>query len=152
MLSWHKGSYTAKTKSSFFSFFQFITNQRPIPHRDTPPWSPHFPLNILPGVSQIGPYIFQDSLGTGSFASVWLVLHELTHLKSAIKILPKSTISDSSAVTRLTRELNFLQQMHHPFVADFYEWLEDDFAYYYVMEFAENGTILKRVLAQGSLS
>jgi serine/threonine protein kinase len=109
-------------------------------------------MDIMPGVSQIGHYIFQDRLGTGTFATVWLATHVLTSVKVAVKIILKSTITDISSITRLTRELNFLQQMRHPSIAEVYELLEDDEAYYCVMEFAENNTLLHAILANGPLS
>jgi serine/threonine protein kinase len=109
-------------------------------------------MDVIPGVSRIGNYIFQERLGDGAFASVWLALHELVHIRVAIKIVQRSSITDEDSVTRLTRELNLLKQMRHPFIAEFYECLEDDQAHYYVMELAENGTLLKYIVLHGALS
>jgi serine/threonine protein kinase len=108
-------------------------------------------MDLVPGVSRIGRYIFQCRIGNGTFASVWLALHEVISVTVAIKIIQKFTIEDESAVTRLTREFNFLKKMHHPFISEFYEFLEDDQAYYYVMEFAQHDSLLKYMMRNGQL-
>jgi hypothetical protein len=109
-------------------------------------------MAIIPNLSKIGHYIFEQQIGQGTFAHVWLATHELTHIKAAVKIISKSVVSDSEAVTRLTRELNFMKQIRHPFIAQFYESLEDEDAHYYVMEYAEHGSILNYITSHGPLS
>jgi serine/threonine protein kinase len=44
-------------------------------------------MDLIPGVSHIGHYIFQERLGSGTFASVWLAMHDLTRMKVAIKLV-----------------------------------------------------------------
>jgi serine/threonine protein kinase len=109
-------------------------------------------MELLPGESKIGHYIFEKRLGSGAFATVWLATHEITHIKVAVKIIVKSSINDDEAVTRLTRELNFMKQMRHPFIAEFYEYLEDDQAHYYCMEYAEHESLLNFISTNGPLS
>jgi serine/threonine protein kinase len=109
-------------------------------------------MELIPGVSRIGHYLFQCRIGEGTFASVWLALHEVINVTVAIKIILKSSIEGEAALTRLTRELNFLKQMHHPFIAEFYEFLEDDQTYYYVMEFAPRDSLLNHMMKNGPLS
>jgi serine/threonine protein kinase len=93
-----------------------------------------------------------SQLGAGTFSTVWLATHELTKINIAIKVIAKITIQDEGALTRLIRELNLMKQMHHPFIAEFYESLEDDEAYYYCMEFADHGNLLGFISLNGALS
>jgi serine/threonine protein kinase len=64
----------------------------------------------------------------------------------------KSAATTVNQITRLTRELALLQQLHHPFVAEFFESIEDDRFLYYVMEFVDNGSVQSFVSAKGNLS
>jgi serine/threonine protein kinase len=109
-------------------------------------------MNFEPGTTQVGHYLFLERLGTGTFASVWLAIHTQTRLKAAIKVILKSSVLDEDSVTRFTRELNFLRQMRHPFIVEFYEFLEDDSAYYYCMEHAENSSLLRYVTRNGPMT
>jgi hypothetical protein len=108
-------------------------------------------MEPIPGETKIGHYQFERPIGSGAFASVWLAIHELTNVKAAVKIITKTTIRDENAVTLLTRELNFLKQMRHPFIIEFYENFEDDYAHYYCMEYAENGNLLNYITNSGAL-
>jgi tRNA A-37 threonylcarbamoyl transferase component Bud32 len=108
-------------------------------------------MALTTGVSRIGNYVFEKCLGTGAFAEVWLASHQSTLLKVAIKVILKSSIVDPEAMTRFARELNFLKQMRHSFISEFFECLEDDHAFYCCMEFAENDTLLKFMLQNGPL-
>jgi tRNA A-37 threonylcarbamoyl transferase component Bud32 len=109
-------------------------------------------MNITAGVTRIGHYLVNSELGAGTFSTVWLAMHELTKVNVAIKVISKASVQDEEALTRLVRELNLMKQMHHPFIAEFYESLEDDDAYYYCMEFAEHGNLLGYISMNGSLS
>jgi serine/threonine protein kinase len=109
-------------------------------------------MSLVPGESRIGNYVIQNQLGSGTFATVWRATHVLTKVSVAIKVISKNSVDDDDAVTRLTRELNFMKQMRHPFIAEFYEHLEDDDAHYYCMEYAENNNILHFITTNGPLS
>jgi hypothetical protein len=109
-------------------------------------------MDLKPGESRIGHYVFEKRLGAGSFAAVWLATHDITHIKAAVKIIMKDSVTSEESITRLTRELNFMKQMRHPFIAEFYEYLEDDQAHYYCMEFAEHDSLLTYISTNGPLS
>jgi hypothetical protein len=109
-------------------------------------------MSIVAGLTQIGHYVFTEEIGRGAFSCVWLAMHKLTRLQVAAKVVLKSSIVDEDSVTRFTRELSFMKQMRHPFIAEFYEFLEDEQAYYYFMEYAENGSLLRYVMMNGPMS
>jgi hypothetical protein len=109
-------------------------------------------MDLIPGESRIGHYIFEQKVGSGMFASVWLTTHSITRLKVAIKVIFKGIIQGDAEITRLTRELNFLKQMRHPFIAEFYEFIEDEQSIYYCMEYVEKGSLLNHILTHGALN
>jgi serine/threonine protein kinase len=55
-------------------------------------------------------------------------------------------------MSRFTREITVLSQLHYPFVADLFEILGEEAAYYLAMEFAEHGCMLDYVNSRGPLS
>jgi hypothetical protein len=103
-------------------------------------------------VETVGDYKLVFRLGCGSFATVWLGEHRLTGCKVAIKVVLRSSLDSADAVTRFTREVSLFKQMSHPFIADFFEILEDSNAYYMVMEYVEHGNILDFVNTNGRLT
>jgi serine/threonine protein kinase len=107
---------------------------------------------IIPWETRIGNYLMIRQVGCGAFSSVWAACHEITRLPVAVKIISKGMATSVDEITRLTRELALLQQLHHPFVAEFFESLEDDHFLYYVMEFVDNGNIQSFVNAKTRLS
>jgi serine/threonine protein kinase len=101
---------------------------------------------------KIGDYHLLRMLGAGAFATVWLGTHRITRRNVAIKIILKSTLDSEEALTRFAREISLLKSMNHPFVAELFEMIEDDSAYYLVMEFIEHGNMLEYVNSHGRLS
>jgi serine/threonine protein kinase len=109
-------------------------------------------MTLIPGESRIGNYLLEKEVGKGAFASVWLARHAQTNLTVAIKTISKASIDCHEAKTRLNREIALLKQMRHPFIAEFFEALEDDNWHYLVMEFAENGNLLEFITNKGRLT
>jgi serine/threonine protein kinase len=98
-------------------------------------------MDFVPGESRIGQYRMLERLGSGAFGSVWLGEHAATGIQVSIKIVAKSPGVSSEQQTRLARELSLLKKVRHPFIAEFFEYLDDELNQYYVMEFAEHGTL-----------
>jgi len=101
--------------------------------------------------ARVGPYVLLEQIHTGGFTSIWLAEHETLKMKVAVKKVPKANITTDDQITRLTRELSLLKQLHHPFIAEFFESIEDDENYYYAMEYAEHGNLLNFVNTHGNL-
>ena len=106
---------------------------------------------LYPGF-QIGNFILERNIGSGAFASVWRGKHSLSNSAVAIKVIAKSTISTEVAQTRLQREISLLKQMDHPFIAEFFQMIENDEYYFLVMEYVEHGNLLDYVNTNGRLS
>jgi serine/threonine protein kinase len=101
---------------------------------------------------QIGPFIIESCIGSGSFASVWRARHSQAPHRVAITVLGRPGLSTPLARTRLQREVAFLKRMDHPFIAKFFQMIEDDRNVYLVMEFVEHGNLLEYVNENGRLS
>ncbi|OHT00928.1 CAMK family protein kinase [Tritrichomonas foetus] len=99
----------------------------------------------------IGNYQLIQLIGSGSFATVWFGRHIITGLNVAIKVIYKQSLSSPEASNRFNREVSLLKQMDHYFIAQLFEILETDDAFYLVMEHVENGDMLNFVNIQGHI-
>ena len=109
-------------------------------------------MSIVPGETKIGNYLMLSQIGSGAFASVWLAQHVTTKIKVAIKIIQKKSIESAEAKTRFNREMALLKQMTHPFIAEFFESIENENFHFLVMEYAENGNMLEFINNKGQLT
>jgi serine/threonine protein kinase len=109
-------------------------------------------MDLVPGESQIGSYVLLERIGAGSFASVWIGSHEMTGTRVAIKVIEKASLLGDGNLTRFTREVALLRQFRHPFIAEFFESLEDSLRHYCVLEYIEGGTLTNFVGRTGVLS
>lgn len=90
----------------------------------------------------IGNYRIIKQIGLGSFSSVWVAEHVVLHEIVACKVVNKSTLSEGNPIIRFQREIAIHKQINHPFLARFYEFIEEEDNYYLLMEYAENGNML----------
>ena len=102
-------------------------------------------------MSIIGDYIIEKHIGSGTFASVLLGVHQVTKTRVAIKRIPKNNFNDANGEARFQREVNLIRGLDHPFIAEFYDVLEDESNYFIIMEFVENGNMLDYVNTNGEL-
>ena len=102
--------------------------------------------------TKIGNFEFEKRIGEGAFATVWKGHHTMTNSPVAIKIMKKESIDTPAAQTRFIREISLLKKMRHPFIAQFYQMVEDETYYYIVMEYVENGNLLEHVNNNGRLN
>lgn len=94
--------------------------------------------------SRIGNYELKEHLGSGSTSIVIKGKHILTSTTVAVKMIPKKLLN-MEGERRIQREIKILKQLDHPFIAAFYEAIEDEENYYIVMECARNGNLLEKV-------
>lgn len=89
----------------------------------------------------VGNYQILSPIGSGGFATVYKARHIRTEVNAALKVVPKQGMLSQNPAT-LEREVNIHKTLEHPYIAEFYEKLEDDNNWYITMEFVENGTLL----------
>jgi serine/threonine protein kinase len=96
-----------------------------------------------PGSSLNG-FIFDEEIDSGSSNSVWRAhTVDLPNVNVAIKCTSKEAVAAQGTRTRLTREIVLLAKMRHPFIAEFFRFMEDRSNFYIVLEFAGNGDLRK---------
>jgi serine/threonine protein kinase len=91
-------------------------------------------------------------IGAGAFAGVWKAHHSVSKHDVAIKVITKESVESAGARTRLQREIALLKQMDHPFISELFQVIENESAYFLVMEFVENGNLLDYANQNGCLA
>ncbi|OHT08314.1 hypothetical protein TRFO_04930 [Tritrichomonas foetus] len=99
----------------------------------------------------VGDYILERAIGSGTFASVLLGIHQVTKTKVAVKRISRQNFHDSDFEERFRREVDLIRKLDHPFIAEFYDVIQDDSNYYIIMELVENGNMLDYVNNNGEL-
>ncbi|KAM0687506.1 hypothetical protein COBT_001251 [Conglomerata obtusa] len=79
-------------------------------------------------------------LGAGQFGQVWLVKHKTTNYITALKILNKSAITQTST-KQLRRELEIHSNLKHPNILQMYGYFHDKNNIYIILEYACNGEL-----------
>lgn len=95
--------------------------------------------------SEVGDYVILKRQATGSYATVFKAEHKPTHLLVALKAIPKANIKTDQDIKCLQQEIAFMKSMDHPFIAEFYELIENYDYIFLVMEWVENGSLLNLV-------
>ena len=101
---------------------------------------------------KVGNYVLIKKIGSGSFSTVYLAESSINNSLVAIKVISKISIESPSTFTRFTREINLLKNIDHPFISHFFELFEDNFNYYLVLEYAENGNMEDFLKDRGPLA
>ncbi|KAI7872499.1 kinase-like domain-containing protein [Spinellus fusiger] len=105
----------------------------------SPPATSLSPPKVTPATNQdtlmhgIGPYSFQYPLGSGKFSQVVLAKH-YNGLQVAIKMIDKQA-HDYRVMSRLVREIDLMQALHHDNIVKLYETFETCDTLFLVMEY-----------------
>ena len=91
-------------------------------------------------------YQFLKTIGEGTFGKVKLSLHLLTNELVAIKILEKSRITDQEELERVEKEIKYLKLFEHPNIIQLYEVIENEYNYYIIMEYIQNGEFFNYIV------
>lgn len=92
-------------------------------------------------MDRIGNYRLLERIGKGGSGFVVVGKHITQGTTVAIKIVPKNN-------GNIAKEVKFMKMVNHPFVVQFYEYLEDENNYYIVMEYVEGETLLDFIMHQ----
>ncbi|KAI6184183.1 hypothetical protein M3Y97_00569000 [Aphelenchoides bicaudatus] len=110
----------------------------------------HFQKEVALG-KRIGFYRLGKELGCGNFSKVRLGVHVLTKEKVAVKIMEKSKM-DQKAQRLLAREINSMEQTHHPNIIRLFECVETLSKTYLIMEYAGGGELYTYIHENGKLT
>eukprot|EP00347_Sterkiella_histriomuscorum_P013151 403365815 len=86
--------------------------------------------------------VFGVSLGEGAFGNVrvgWLKSNK--HQKYAVKTMKKAEIIKSKHVDHIENEKNILEKIQHPFVLEYFGFLQDDRYIYFLTELLRGGDL-----------
>lgn len=104
------------------------------------------PRTVQPGQLLDGRYRLIDTIGHGGMSTVWRARDERLGRIAAVKILAAGLLLDSAS--RLRTEAQALARLHHPHIAEVYDYGTGDVPYL-VMELVD-GVPLSRALAGGA--
>ncbi|KAL2911871.1 hypothetical protein HK105_208654 [Polyrhizophydium stewartii] len=102
------------------------------------------------GLSSIGNYVFQKTVGEGNFAKVKLATHKLTNAEVAIKVIDKTQL-DEKKLGKLYREVRIMKMLHHPNIVKLYEVIETKNTVFLVMEYASGGELYDYLVVHGKM-
>jgi serine/threonine protein kinase len=95
--------------------------------------------------TRVGRYVITERIGTGSFSCVYKAQHIQTLSIVALKAFDKSLFESQASINLIQREIDLLQGIEHPFIASFFESLEDEHKIYIAQEYVENGSLLDHI-------
>ncbi len=99
----------------------------------------------------LGKYKLLQPLGAGGMSVVYLAQHQLLGQRRAIKVLPKSKVSDSSYLQRFYREAQAAARLNHPNIVRTFDIDHQADQHYMVMEFIEGEDLASIVKREGAL-
>jgi serine/threonine protein kinase len=89
----------------------------------------------------IGRYKVLERLGSGRQGTVYLCMHEPTHRRVAIKVLPACSVNDPSLLERFYREARALSGLDHPNIVRAYDIDQDETIHFLVMEYIDGSSL-----------
>lgn len=92
--------------------------------------------------SQIGRFLVQSCLGSGSFGTVWRAHDPLLNREVAVKVAHTGAHASPSILERFEREAHLAARLHHPNIVPVFEFGEDNGQLYIVSEYC-GGTSLQ---------
>lgn len=95
--------------------------------------------------SHIGDYVIREHIGRGSFSVVARAIHTPTNCTVAIKTINKESYPDKN----FKRELKIMRHLDFPLIVGFYEFMEDEKNYYFVLEDLPNGNLQRTLNIHG---
>ncbi|KAE9550925.1 hypothetical protein FO519_005861 [Halicephalobus sp. NKZ332] len=96
-----------------------------------------------------GQYFIHCELGSGGFGKVKLATHALTGEQVAIKIIDKKAVGEE--LFRVYNELEVLKKLVHQNICRMYQFYEDEFKCYFVMEYCNGGEMFDYIVKKERL-
>lgn len=110
---------------------------------------------VEPGILQKGDikdrYLFDKTLGQGSFGEVKKIKNKTSGEEFAVKIINKADMQPDDLIA-LQTEVEILSQIDHPNVVKLHEVWEDKSKFYMVMEIMTGGELFDRVVEKDHYS
>ncbi|MEZ6142496.1 MAG: protein kinase [Zavarzinella sp.] len=100
----------------------------------------------------IGKYRVLERIGSGGMGQVFLCEHKHLRRRVAVKVLPTSKATDSSALERFYREGRAVAALDHENIVHAYDIDQDDNLHFLVMEYVDGSSLQDIVSKTGPLS
>ena len=93
-------------------------------------------------------YTIIKELGSGSFATVHLVKHNITGAIRAMKAIKKTTDDEEEENNEMEiiNEINILMKMDHPNIVKIFEFYNSEKYYYLITEYCEGGSLFDLII------
>ena len=82
-------------------------------------------------------------IANGSYGSVHICTHILTHEKRAVRIIPRYKLKNAAS---FLNEIEILKLVDHPHIIRMYEWFEDPQNIYIVTDLCEGGELFGKII------
>ncbi len=105
----------------------------------------------IPEGQQPAKPVFTGVIGIGSTAEVYRCIDRQTGQAVAIKVLNKEYATDAKFVIRFQRQAKLTMNLHHPNIAQVYDYGQVDDNYYMVMELIEGPNLYRYIRTRGVL-
>jgi calcium-dependent protein kinase len=97
-------------------------------------------------------YEIKESLGSGSYGTVVSAVNKESREPRAIKIINKYKLHSEESRTKVINEVLVLRKLDHPHIVKIFEFYEDEFNLYVVMELCRGGELLDMIIKIGSMN
>ena len=101
-------------------------------------------INGLEPEATIKDFTILSTIGEGSFGKVFLVSHNKTKSKYAIKRISKLDKNNQEGKTYFKREIEIMYKIHQSNIVRLFNHFEDNEYCYFVMEYIENGNLFEQ--------
>ena len=98
-------------------------------------------INGLEPEATIKDFTILSTIGEGSFGKVFLVMHNKTKSKYAIKRISKLNKNNQEGKTYFRREIEIMYKVHQCNIVRLFNHFEDNEYCYFVMEYIEKGNL-----------
>lgn len=96
---------------------------------------------------QLQDFKFIRAIGHGCASTVFEVIHIPSTMRCVLKICMKERMYPE-AQRCIRREINIHSSLTHPYILTFYASFEDSTAFYFLLEYAHNGDLLRYIRRQ----
>jgi serine/threonine protein kinase len=107
-------------------------------------------MDSLPSV--LSRYDLGPAVGSGSYGNVFRAKHKLTNVEVAVKLIPKSMLSNPAGLSHFQNETQLLSSINHPFINRMFEVIEEPTYLVTISEFGSHGDFLHLVNSKCGLS
>ncbi|KAL3320410.1 hypothetical protein Ciccas_000916 [Cichlidogyrus casuarinus] len=96
-----------------------------------------------------GCYFFCEELAEGSFGTIYVAIHAITHQKVAVKILDKKKLGENTF--RVGTEIEALKRLNHKYIYKLYQVTETESHFFLIFEYVPGGELFDYILQKERL-